>query len=75
MTSFQSYYFNIMNTLTRQFELIYTDWTLTEPEFDPAKLRARETVFTIGNGYLGMRGSFEEGYPDALSATLECVCK
>jgi beta-phosphoglucomutase len=59
-----------MNTLTRPRELIYTDWTLIEPEFDPAKLRARETVFTIGNGYLGTRGSFEEGYPHALPATL-----
>jgi beta-phosphoglucomutase len=59
-----------MNTLTRQAELIYTDWTLIEPEFDPAKLRARETVFTIGNGYLGTRGSFEEGYPKALPITL-----
>jgi beta-phosphoglucomutase len=59
-----------MNTLIRPRELIYTDWTLIEPEFDPAKLRARETVFTIGNGYLGTRGSFEEGYPHALPATL-----
>jgi beta-phosphoglucomutase len=59
-----------MNTLTRPLDLIYTDWTLTEPEFDPAKLRARETVFTIGNGYLGTRGSFEEGYPNALPITL-----
>ena len=56
------------NSSTR--DLIYTDWTLIEPELDPAKLRARETVFTIGNGYLGTRGSFEEGYPDALPATL-----
>ncbi len=59
-----------MSTLIRPRELIYTDWTLIEPEFDPAKLRARETVFTIGNGYLGTRGSFEEGYPEALPATL-----
>ena len=59
-----------MNTLTRPHDLIYTEWTLTEPEFDPAKLRARETVCTIGNGYLGTRGSFEEGYPHALPATL-----
>jgi len=51
-------------------DLIYTDWTLTEPQFDPRQLRARETVFTIGNGYVGTRGSFEEGYPHALSATL-----
>ncbi|MCY7337937.1 MAG: HAD-IA family hydrolase [Chamaesiphon sp.] len=42
-------------------DLIYTDWTLTEANFDPEQLWARETVFTIGNGYLGTRGSFEEG--------------
>jgi beta-phosphoglucomutase len=59
-----------MNTLARPRELIYTDWVLIEPEFDPAKLRARETVFTIGNGFLGTRGSFEEGYPKALPITL-----
>ena len=59
-----------MNTLTRYADLIYTDWMLIEPEFNPTKLRARETVFTIGNGYLGTRGSFEEGYPHALPATL-----
>ena len=59
-----------MNTLARPRELIYTDWVLIEPEFDPEKLRARETVFTIGNGYLGTRGSFEEGYPKALPITL-----
>ena len=51
-------------------DLIYTDWTLTESQFDPTQLRVRETVFTIGNGYLGTRGSFEEGYPHALPATL-----
>ncbi len=50
--------------------LIYTDWTLIEPHFDPEQLHARETVFTIGNGHLGTRGSFEEGYPQALPATL-----
>ncbi len=55
--------------IPRSDDLVYTDWTLTEPEFDPAKLRARETVFTIGNGYLGTRGSFEEGYPQAVPAT------
>ncbi len=32
-------------------DLIYTDWTVIEPHFEPAKLRARETVFTIGNGF------------------------
>lgn len=51
-------------------DLIYTDWTLSEAQFDPEQLCARETVFTIGNGYLGTRGTFEEGFPQALPATL-----
>ena len=59
-----------MNTPTRSHNLIYTDWTLIEPQFDPAQLHSRETVFAIGNGYMGTRGSFEEGYPDAWPATL-----
>jgi len=48
---------------------IYTDWTLIETEFAPDRVNQRETVFTIGNGYLGTRGSFEEGYPHVSPAT------
>jgi kojibiose phosphorylase len=59
-----------MNPTICSCKLLYTDWTLIEPNFDPEQLRARETIFTIGNGYLGTRGSFEEGYPKALPATL-----
>jgi beta-phosphoglucomutase len=51
-------------------ELTYTDWTVIETQFSPELLHSRETLFTIGNGYLGTRGSFEEGYPQDLSATL-----
>ena len=58
-----------MNT-PHSHNLIYTDWMLIEPQFDPEQLHVRETVFTIGNGYLGTRGSFEEGYPHAAPATL-----
>ena len=47
-----------------------TSWTITETKFDPAHLHHQETVFTIGNGYLGTRGAFEEGYPGARPATL-----
>lgn len=50
--------------------LLYEDWILTETDFDPEQLNYKETVFTIGNGYLGTRGSFEEGYPGAVAATL-----
>lgn len=50
--------------------LRYTDWTVIETQFDPTQLHYKETVFTVGNGYLGTRGSFEEGYPRSMGATL-----
>ncbi|MEA5604318.1 beta-phosphoglucomutase [Nostoc sp. UHCC 0252] len=58
-----------MQTKDRSRHFIYTDWILIETQFDPDQLQSKETVFTIGNGYLGTRGSFEEGYPHALPAT------
>ncbi len=38
-------------------------WTISEASFEPRRLRHNETVFTVGNGYLGTRGAFEEAYP------------
>ena len=45
-------------------------WYIEESKFDPKKLHSRETVFTIGNGYFGTRGTFEEDYPKATPGTL-----
>lgn len=45
-------------------------WTVIESQFDSSHLHHQETVFTLGNGYLGTRGSFEEGYPGDCSTTL-----
>jgi len=59
-----------MDTTGRSSSFIYTDWILNETKFDSDQLHFKETVFTIGNGYLGTRGTFEEGYPHALPATL-----
>jgi kojibiose phosphorylase len=44
-------------------------WVLSEDSFDPNKQHHKETVFTIGNGYLSTRGAFEEGYPADHRAT------
>jgi kojibiose phosphorylase len=38
-------------------------WQVSEDAFDPDAQLHSETVFTIGNGQLCVRGSFEEGYP------------
>ncbi|MEH2403327.1 glycoside hydrolase family 65 protein [Nostoc sp.] len=47
-----------------------TDWNVIETEFHPTQLHHKETVFTLGNGLLGVRGTFEEGYSQDLPATL-----
>ncbi|GAB7056370.1 MULTISPECIES: beta-phosphoglucomutase [unclassified Paenibacillus] len=40
----------------------YEPWTITESSFDTETNQRDETVFAVGNGYIGMRGNFEEGY-------------
>ncbi len=45
-------------------------WIISQNRFTPEQLHQDETRFTIGNGYLGTRGTFEEGYPGQQAATL-----
>ena len=37
------------------------DWRLVETRYSPEDLGETETLFAVGNGYLGMRGNVEEG--------------
>jgi len=39
------------------------NWIITENCFDLKSQNHAETIFTIGNGYLGTRGAHEEHYP------------
>src|SRR5438105_5340732 len=45
-------------------------WHINEDTFHSKTYRSQETVYSIGNGYFGTRGTFEEGYPKATPATL-----
>lgn len=36
------------------------NWSLTDTNFDES-LQLKETLFSTANGYLGVRGNFEEG--------------
>src|SRR5258707_5221247 len=45
-------------------------WQISEALFLPAKLHHTETIFTVGNGFMGVRATFEEGYPGELASTL-----
>ena len=46
------------------------NWKVIETSFNPKELHHKETVFTLGNGYLGVRGSFEEGYTHDHAGTI-----
>jgi alpha,alpha-trehalose phosphorylase len=36
------------------------EWCLTETRFDAGDLGVTESLFSVGNGYLGLRGNYEE---------------
>ncbi|GER67126.1 glycosyl hydrolase [Weizmannia acidilactici] len=37
-------------------------WEIIKKEFNKQNLLVNESLFALGNGYLGVRGNFEEGY-------------
>ncbi|NTV40633.1 MAG: glycoside hydrolase family 65 protein, partial [Demequinaceae bacterium] len=37
-------------------------WVVSTTSLDPHRIRLLESITSIGNGYMGMRGNFEEGY-------------
>ncbi len=37
-------------------------WRVTETHFMEKEYKLNETIFSLGNGYLGVRGGFEEGF-------------
>lgn len=39
------------------------EWRIVEARFTTNDIERAETVFALGNGYLGIRGTFEEGQP------------
>lgn len=45
------------------------EWEVIEREFMPTLLSQGETIFALSNGYLGMRGCFEEGGPIGQNGT------
>ncbi|MFW6054741.1 MAG: glycoside hydrolase family 65 protein [Thermodesulfobacteriota bacterium] len=45
------------------------EWKIIEKQYHPDFLGQMETIFALSNGYLGMRGTFEEGNPTFLHGT------
>ena len=42
-------------------------WKLEKFDLKPDELPVEESLFSLGNGYLGIRGCFEEGYPEEIT--------
>lgn len=38
-------------------------WLVRETAFDPTTIAHGETIFTVANGFLGLRGNLDEAYP------------
>lgn len=45
------------------------NWSISEDNIDEGRMRFFETIFTLGNGYLGSRGILEEGYDKGYAGT------
>ncbi len=46
-------------------------WCLRESALDPATNFLNETLFALGNGYIGLRGCHEEGYSGPATTSLD----
>ena len=46
-------------------------WCLRETRFDTATNFLHETLFALGNGYIGLRGALEEGYNGPAGTSLD----
>lgn len=44
-------------------------WVLSEHGWNPARANYYETLFTVGNGYIGTRGTLEEGHVGVVSGS------
>ncbi|MGE7824876.1 glycoside hydrolase family 65 protein [Paenibacillus sp. NPDC093718] len=42
-------------------------WNISNPDLSQQALLNMESIFALGNGYLGVRGNFEEGYGESMS--------
>lgn len=61
-----------MDTL-KQIKVIYpyNEWEIIEEKFDINNNYRNETIFSLSNGYIGTRGTFEEGYDFDIKTGLE----
>jgi alpha,alpha-trehalose phosphorylase len=62
-----------MNRRGKEVSPIYPadEWEIIEEKFQVENNLRNETIFSLGNGFLGMRGNFEEGYNGPAGTSVE----
>lgn len=50
-------------------DLEWNEWEVGRSFFDPRTLGKEQALFTLGNGYMGLRGAVEEEYPQPAGNT------
>jgi maltose phosphorylase len=48
--------------MNRYDYIIPHEWAIIENQFDKERTQASESIFSLGNGYMGQRANFEEDY-------------
>ena len=59
------------NNNKKKFQFPNNEWEIVEECFEPENNYKNESIFAIGNGYIGLRGNFEEGNPSSRIAGVE----
>jgi len=65
----------MVNSLQPEHSLNYplNSWQIIEDEYPIKNNLLSETIFSLANGYIGIRGSFEEGYSDNSSRSIDGI--
>src|SRR5579883_1095153 len=52
-------------------QVMLQTWQLVEDKFDTDSNAVKETLFSLGNGHIGLRGSHEEGFAGLADKSLD----
>lgn len=55
--------------MNKEANYLYQAWKITENEFLVDSNHQNEAIFSLGNGYMGLRGTLEEDYPGSEETT------
>jgi trehalose/maltose hydrolase-like predicted phosphorylase len=47
------------------------EWNITETSLHPEHNKRNESIFALGNGFIGMRGTFEEGFQHSTGKSVD----